>query len=68
MLLKTGCCCKDCTKRQLHCHSTCEDYKQFRKELDEKQETINKAQNEVAKKISYYADVGQRLKKRYGGR
>jgi hypothetical protein len=22
--------CKDCTKRQLHCHSICEDYKAYR--------------------------------------
>ena len=26
--------CKDCIKRQLGCHSTCQDYKQFRKERD----------------------------------
>lgn len=28
------CKCKDCTKRQVGCHSTCEDYKAFRAELD----------------------------------
>ena len=27
--------CKDCTKRTLGCHSTCEDYLAFRKERDE---------------------------------
>ena len=27
--------CKDCEKRHTGCHSTCEDYKAFRKERDE---------------------------------
>ena len=27
--------CLDCTKRHVGCHSTCEDYLKFRKELDE---------------------------------
>ena len=28
-------CCRHCDKRQIGCHSTCEDYAQFRKDLDE---------------------------------
>lgn len=28
--------CKDCTKRKLKCHSSCEDYKEFRKNCDKK--------------------------------
>ena len=30
--------CKGCTKRVVGCHSTCEDYKEFRKELDKQNE------------------------------
>ena len=26
--------CKDCQKRHLHCHSSCEDYKKFRQYRD----------------------------------
>lgn len=26
--------CKDCTRRQLHCHSCCTDYKEFRQHMD----------------------------------
>lgn len=28
--------CKDCTERHIGCHSTCETYKAFRAELEEK--------------------------------
>lgn len=27
--------CKDCPRRQLHCHSTCTAYKEFRQHMDE---------------------------------
>lgn len=35
--------CKDCEKRTLGCHSTCEEYIQFRKERDE---MLNKKREE----------------------
>lgn len=28
-------CCKDCSKRCVGCHSSCEEYLSFREELDE---------------------------------
>ena len=31
-------CCKGCTERHEGCHSKCEKYRSFRKELDEKNE------------------------------
>ena len=34
--------CKDCTKRHAGCHSTCDDYKQYKIELKEKQDKIYK--------------------------
>lgn len=35
--------CKDCPNRQIGCHSTCEKYLEFRKEVDRlKQERIAK--------------------------
>ena len=26
--------CKDCSRRQLHCHSSCEDYREYREYRD----------------------------------
>lgn len=27
--------CKDCTKRQLHCHSSCEAYREYRRSREQ---------------------------------
>ena len=35
-------CCFNCEKRQLYCHSTCEDYKKERAEMDETNEGMRK--------------------------
>lgn len=35
-------CCFNCEKRQLYCHSTCEDYKKERAEMDETQSAMRK--------------------------
>lgn len=35
-------CCKDCENRTPSCHCTCEDYKEYRKALDERNAVINK--------------------------
>lgn len=42
-------CCKDCEKRKVGCHSTCEEYKAFRSKRDaENAEIFKKKQKEVA--------------------
>ena len=35
-------CCVNCEKRQTYCHSTCEDYKKERAEMDETSEGMRK--------------------------
>ncbi len=35
-------CCKDCPNRHGGCHSTCEKYKQERKEYDQTMSEVNK--------------------------
>ena len=35
------CKCKDCDKRTLGCHSTCEDYKAFKAENEKRRERAN---------------------------
>ena len=39
--MNDSCCCKGCQDRKYKCHSICEKYKNFRKELDEKNAKIN---------------------------
>ena len=34
--------CRECTKRHVGCHSTCQDYIKFRQELDEVNKKIRK--------------------------
>ena len=34
--------CKDCVDRQVGCHSTCEKYIAFRKELDDLHEVVER--------------------------
>lgn len=36
-------CCKDCEKRTPECHCACEEYKAYKKELDEYNEVVRKA-------------------------
>ena len=35
--------CYNCEKRTVNCHCTCEDYKAYKKELEEYNETVRKA-------------------------
>lgn len=42
--------CKDCTKRHIGCHAHCEDYKAFRKQLDE--ENIRRRQIEQNERLA----------------
>lgn len=37
--------CKDCDKRHLGCHSTCEDYKLYKSEVNKVNDTRNKYLN-----------------------
>lgn len=37
--------CKDCTKRHLHCHSSCDEYKQYKSEVDKANATKSKYLN-----------------------
>lgn len=41
-LYKASTCCQDCEHRQLHCHSTCQAYKEFRKNMDKRNAQIRK--------------------------
>lgn len=55
------CPCKNCVDRKLGCHSICEDYKDFKEELELKKE-LYKAQKEKYPKIvegDFLGDDGQ---------
>jgi hypothetical protein len=57
-------CCNGCTKRRLHCHSECEEYKQFRKNLDERNEAIKKAKGKQKILNDYHADAVWKMRKK----
>lgn len=53
--------CKDCAKRKLHCHSTCEEYISFRKKKEKEYE-------DKLKRIevnNYSFDSVEKMVKRY---
>ena len=33
--------CKDCTRRSIKCHATCEEYIEFKKNLDQEREELS---------------------------
>jgi len=49
--------CKDCKNRTIGCHSTCEDYKQYRENLNAENEVIKKSRAENFIKVSREAVV-----------
>lgn len=56
--------CKDCTDRVLHCHSTCERYKQYKEAIEQNKAELNerKAENDFA------YSVKREVRKRYNKR
>ncbi len=59
--------CKDCEDRHNGCHSTCEDYKVFRREIDKVNNLRNKAKSKESTYTDYKIDgINKELKrKRY---
>lgn len=49
-------CCKDCDKRTPECHCTCEDYKAYKKELEEHNAAVRKAKEQENIMSSYIRD------------
>ena len=56
--------CQSCTKRHLHCHSTCEDYLQWKRDLDKRNAKIQEAKEKESHWAEYYTDVIDKYKKR----
>ena len=53
--------CKDCTDRQLHCHSTCDRYKVYKDEIEQRR-AAKKAEDD---EISFATQVKREVQKRY---
>lgn len=49
-------CCKDCEDRTPSCHCTCEEYKTYKKELDEYNAAARKAKEQENIMSSYIRD------------
>ena len=58
MTMDNNRCCKGCEKRYVGCHSTCEEYKEYRKEMDEQ-----KQNKHLKREIEVYL-IQQSLKKK----
>ena len=59
--------CKDCTERYVGCHSTCENYKLFREELDARKKQITEAKTRHAEHNQHRdKQVKKALKRKYG--
>lgn len=41
-------CCKDCTKREFGCHDRCDDYKEYKKDLELKRKYNKKCNDNLA--------------------
>ena len=54
------CPCKNCTKRTIGCHSNCEDYHQFREDIDYQHSNRNKEHFAEAYQIEVRRDYYKR--------
>lgn len=55
--------CKDCKKRELYCHATCETYLQAKQEYEDRKQTLKKQKQQQVDYMAYVADNHNRIKK-----
>lgn len=55
--------CKECSERHQACHVSCEKYKQFRSECDERRRTINEAKTKNYAFTEYRQNKYKRIKR-----
>ena len=53
--------CKDCKKRNPGCHSTCQDYISFKKDLEIYHNTIKEERKSA---VAYNSYIGDKLRRR----
>lgn len=53
--------CKECTKRQIGCHDTCEEYKEWKKEKKERNDIVVKERSKVNSFYAYNREKFTRL-------
>lgn len=58
-------CCKDCLKRHSGCHSTCEDYKREKAELDASRSAIQAQRDADALYASYNMNSKYKRRAKY---
>ena len=56
--------CKNCTRRQVGCHATCEEYKKEKKERDAVKEKIRKERSKESLAISREFERIEKAKRR----
>ena len=58
-------CCRDCQKRHAGCHSTCDDYKREKAELEELNSARRTKANADAAYTSYHIDNKKKRRAKY---
>lgn len=58
-------CCKDCLKRHTGCHSTCEDYKREKAELDASRSAVQAQKDADALYTSYHMNSKHKRRAKY---
>ena len=57
--------CKGCEKRYVGCHDNCEEYREFRRKLDEQKEVERQARLQTLRSNAQQKRI-ERYQKRYG--
>lgn len=52
-----GCTCRDCDKRELGCHSTCQEYIEYKKRTEEYKNKRDSSRNDEFVYINYKMDT-----------
>lgn len=58
--------CYKCTKRSAACHSLCEDYKEYRSEVDENNQKIKSVRDHELSYSNYKREIIYKMRKKYG--
>lgn len=56
--------CKDCTDRVLHCHSSCDKYREYKAKLDQLRSERSAIMSEIEFAVALKSEVRKRYDKR----
>lgn len=54
-------CCKDCTRREVGCHSSCEEYLQEKADYNKRKDEAYRKRKEIADQMNYTRSAVNRM-------